>query len=271
MKPPFDRPVFVLGMPRSGSTFLFDLLATHPKLLSWGDEAYPPWAAVDPELGSGEVGDALRVTEPDAERFTEVMHSGVVSHERAGLLIRKGLRRYRLLDKTPPTVLRVRALRSMFPDAIFIHLVRDAPDSIASMLEGRDRALGVRDWPKRHGMDWHFLMPPGWQNHLHHSPAEQFAWQWEVGTGTPLRDLADDYVARVRYEDLVTNPTDVVDDLLTFAGLSMTARVGEACEAMEPSKHTLSAPAPEKWRARAPEIEPVLDDLAELRRELGYL
>ncbi len=267
----FDRPVFVLGMPRSGSTFLFDLLAAHPKLLSWGDEAYPPWSAVDPELGSGELGDALRISEPDVDLFVRVMHQGVLAHERPGFLVRSGFRRYRLLDKTPPTVLRVPALRSMFPDAAFIHLVRDAPDSIASLLEGREKELGVRDWPARHGMDWHFLMPPGWQDHLQESPAAQFAWQWEQGTGTPLRDLGDIEYARVRYEDLVVNPSEVLEDLLVFAGLTMTRSVADACEAMAPSKHTLSAPAPEKWRAHFAEIDPVLPPLAPLRRALGYL
>lgn len=259
---PFERPVFIIAMPRSGSTLLFDLLKVHPKLMSWGDEAYPPWAAVDPDVGSGELGDALRVTRIDVDAYVAAMRAGIAAHHG------RVPRRRRLLDKTPPTVLRVDALRSMFPDAVFIHLVRDAPDSIASLLEGREKRLGVRDWPQRHGMDWHFLMPPGWQQHLGDSPAAQFAWQWEQGTGIPLRDLTD--CARIRYEDLVAQPADAVEDLLEYAGLRMSREVLAACQAMAPSKHTLSAPAPDKWRARAAEIEPVLDGLYDLRHDLGY-
>lgn len=249
-------------MPRSGSTLLFDLLKVHPKLASWGDEAYPPWAAVDPELGGGDFGDAVRVLSPDAEAYKRVMTEGVAAHHG------RVPWRSRLLDKTPPTVLRIPVLQAMFPDAVFVHLVRDAPDNIASLLEGRDLGLAVRDWPKRHNMEWHFLMPPGWQDHLDASPAEQFAWQWEVGTATPLRDLSD--CARVRYEDLVASPAEVVEDLLEYAGLRMSREVLAACNAMAPSKHTLSTPGADKWRARVTEIEPVLDDLAELRKTLGY-
>lgn len=249
-------------MPRSGSTLLYDLLKVHPKLASWGDEAYPPWAAVDPALGSGPEGDALRVDAPDGDAFRRVMRDGVAAHHR------RIPRRARLLDKTPPTVLRVPALQAMFPDAVFIHLVRDAPDNIASLLEGRAHGLGVRDWPKRNGVDWHFLMPPGWQSHVTQTPVQQFAWQWEVGSGTPLRDLTD--CARIRYEDLIRQPEEAVEDLLEYAGLRMSREVLAACRAMAPSKHTLSAPAPDKWRARAAEIEPVLDDLYDLRRQLGY-
>jgi hypothetical protein len=258
----FERPVFIIAMPRSGSTLLFDLLKVHPKLASWGDEAYPPWSAVDPELGSGPQGDALRSATPDAAAYERVMQQGVIAHHG------RVPWRSRLLDKTPPSVLRVPALQSMFPDAVFIHLVRDAPDNIASLLEGRDQRLAVRDWPHRNGMEWHFLMPPGWTDHLGEAPAQQFAWQWEVGTGTPLRDLSD--CARIRYEDLVAQPEEAVEDLLEYAGLRMSREVLSACRAMAPSKHTLSAPAPDKWRERAAEIEPVLDGLAELRRELGY-
>jgi hypothetical protein len=259
----FVQPIFVIAMPRSGSTLLFDLLQGHPKLYSWGDEAYPPWRAVDPEVG-GAYGDAFRPSCPlDAPGVMAAFNEGVAAHHR------RVPRRYRLLDKTPPNVLRTPALAEMFPDAVFVHLVRDAPANIASLLEGRERGLGVRDWPSRHGMDWHFLMPPGWQDHVAATPVEQFAWQWETGTGTPLRDLTD--CARVRYEDLVRQPAEVVEDILEYAGLRMSREVLAACQAMAPSKHTLSDPSPDKWRARAAEIEPVLDDLYDLRRELGYL
>lgn len=258
----FERPVFIIAMPRSGSTLLFDLLKPHHKLYSWGDEAYPPWRAVDPEVG-GEYGDAFRPGSLlNANGVQAAFLEGVVAHHG------RAPRRYQLLDKTPPNVLRVPELSEMFPDAVFIHLVRDAPDNIASLLEGREKGLGVRDWPRRNGMDWHFLMPPGWQEHVTDSPAAQFAWQWEQGTATPLRDLTD--CARVRYEDLVRQPAEVVEDILEYAGLRMSREVLNACNAMAPSKHTLSDPSPDKWRARSAEIEPVLDDLYDLRHDLGY-
>jgi len=261
-------------MPRSGSTLLFDLLSAQADLWSWGDEAYPPWAAIDPQVGGGDEGDAFRVPiDTDAaERATAVMHGGVLAASpRMPWMLRRGIRPYRLLEKTPANVIRVAALARMWPDARFIHLVRDAPANIASLLEGRDVKLAVRDWPRQHGMDWHFLMPPGWQNHLNDSPAAQFAWQWEAGNETALSDLDGLDHALVRYEDLVASPLEVVADLLTFAALKPCAAVTRAAEEMAPSKHTLSAPRDNKWLERQAEIAPVLPRLAPLRRALGYL
>jgi hypothetical protein len=269
----FDRPIFVIAMPRSGSTLLFDLLSAHDRVFSWGDEAYPPWAAVDPAVGSGEEGDSFRVPIDDeaARRAGAVLHGGVVAASPLmPWLLRRRIRRYRLVEKTPANVIRVAALAHMWPDARFIHLTRDAPANISSLLEGRERGLAVRDWPSRNGMEWHFLMPPGWQEHLADSPVEQFAWQWEAGNEAALNDLSGRDHARVRYEDLIANPQDVVADLLTFAALRPSSGIARAVEAMAPSKHTLSAPRDDKWREREAEIAPVLPGLAGLRRALGY-
>lgn len=269
-RPAFDRPLFIIAMPRSGSTLLFDLLASHEQLRSWGDEAYPPWRAIDPALGSGERGDAFDPATLDAtarRRAEAEMHAGVNAHHG------ETRRPFRLLDKTPPNVLRVAALAALWPDAYFVHLVRDAPASIASMLEGRERRLAVRDWPQRQGIDWHFLMPPGWLEHVQEAPAAQFAWQWEVGNRTATDDLAavaPDRWLRLRYEDLIAAPGREVAAVLDLAGLQRSSRIDSAVAAMAPTKHTLSAPSSAKWRERAEEIEPVLEPLAELRSRYRY-
>ncbi|MEY2471708.1 MAG: hypothetical protein QOK28_1037 [Actinomycetota bacterium] len=268
-----DRPVFVIAMPRSGSTLLFDVLRAHEGVRAWENEAYPPWVAVDPSVATGARGDAF---DPDAlddtawRRAEWSLHEGVM---RRGLMERRGRVRYRLIDKTPPNVLRAGALDAMFPDALFIHLTRDAPQSIASMLEGRERGLSVRAWPQKHGHEWHFLMAPGWLGHLDDSPAEQFAWQWWVGNQTAVDDLERiprSRWCRIKYEDFVANAPRMVDDLLAFCYLKPSAAVTEAAKKLAPSAVTLSAPSDDKWRARAAEIEPVLKPLAPLRRILGY-
>lgn len=269
-----DRPVFIIAMPRSGSTLLFDVLRAHEGVRAWENEAYPPWAAVDPTVATGPNGDAFDPDALDDDAATRAewsLHEGVM---RRGWREKRGRVRYRLVEKTPPNILRVAALDRMFPDAVFIHLTRDAPQSIASMLEGRDRGLSVRAWPQKHGHEWHFLMAPGWLGHLDDSPAEQFAWQWQVGNQTAVDDLAQiarSRWCRVKYEDFVVNAPRMVDDLLSFCYLKPSAAVTAAAEKLAPSAVTLSAPSNEKWRARAHEIEPVLADLAPLRRTLGYL
>src|SRR5689334_20522102 len=104
-------------MPRSGSTLLFDLLRVHEGVRAWETEAYPPWVAVDPSVGSGPRGDAF---DPEAlddmawRRAEWSLHEGVM---RPGWRERRGRVQYRLVEKTPPNVLRVRALDQLFPNA----------------------------------------------------------------------------------------------------------------------------------------------------------
>jgi hypothetical protein len=161
----------------------------------------------------------------------------------------------------------------MFPDALFVHLTRDAPQNIASLLEGREQGLAVRGWPAKHDYEWHFLMPPGWLGHVDDSPAAQFAWQWQVGNQTAVDDL--DTVTRsrwcrIKYEDLIVDAPRMLDDLLAFSYLPTSKHVTEAAARLAPSQVTLSAPDEDKWRARAAEIAPVLPPLAPLRTALGY-
>jgi hypothetical protein len=268
-----DRPVFIIAMPRSGSTLLFDLLRSHPGVRAWETEAYPPWAAVDPTVATGARGDAFDPATLDDTAWRRAewsLHEAVI---RRGIRERRGRVRYRFVEKTPANVIRAAALDEMFPDALFVHLTRDAPQNLASMLEGRDKRMAVRGWPARRDLEWHFLMPPGWMDHLADSPVAQFAWQWKVGNETAMRDL--DAVprtrwCRIRYEDLIADAPRMLDDLLAFAYLPRSQRVTEAAAQLAPSPATLSAPDEDKWRASATEIEPVLPPLADLRRALGY-
>jgi hypothetical protein len=240
---------------------------------AWDTEAYPPWTAVVPNVGGGPHGDAFDPASLDADAWQRAewsFHEGVMGR---GPFEKRGRVRYRLVDKTPANVIRVAALDAMFPDALFIHLTRDAPPSIASMLEGREAGLAVRGWPERQGHEWHFLMPPGWLGRLDLSPAAQFAWQWQVGNQTAVDDLANvlrSRWCRIKYEDLVADAPRLVEDLLTFCYLPPSKAVTRAAHELAPTSVTLSAPSDDKWRARAKDIEPVLPQLAPLRKALGY-
>jgi hypothetical protein len=272
----FDRPVFIIAMPRSGSTLLLDLLRVHPDLKSWGREAYRAWKEVDPSVGETERGEVFDAPLDRAarQRVWASLRGGVRAHEGGGFVDRLGWTRYRLLEKTPSNVLRVDALDALFPDARFIFLTRDAPQNIASLLEGRERSLAVRGYPRRIGVDWHFLMPPGFLDHADEPPAQQFAWQWLVGNETALAHLEAVPSARrftVRYEDLIADAEVVLEKLQAFAEVDPSDAVAAAGRELKPSIVTLSPPDEKKWHARSAEIEPVLPPLADLRRRLGYL
>ena len=78
-----------------------------------------------------------------------------------------------------------------------------------------------------------------------------------------LGPLPKDRWTSVRYEDLVADPRATVERLLAFMGLAMDARLADyLSKPLPPSRHTQSAPDPEKWRQNEPEIERVMEGLA---------
>lgn len=278
----FDRPVFILAAPRSGSTLLRELLDKHPDLSAWPREAHPAFASArahvveDGHRWEPEVADeALRRT------LSRELYLGMlVKRREAGLSVSPGqrlaLRPVRLLEKTPANILRVGALARLYPQARFVFLHRDAPASIGSLMEAWETPTGAhaRFFVNGEPKTWMMLAAPGWVQLAEASPAEKSAFQWRVAAQYALDDLGDVPAARVvqvSYEDLVADPTTHLLRVLDHcelrpdpAVLAMATVVGST------GRTSLSIPRPEKWRERAAEIEPQLPALADLRRRLGY-
>ena len=135
---------------------------------------------VDPELVRGE----LTGTAPDfAEAIRRVYALYASSH---------GKRRYG--DKTPPFLMHMRMLAEQFPEARFIHLVRD----------GRDVVLSLRDQP---------FAPSSFTG-----AAEYWAGRVERARQAGER-LGPGRYRELRYEDLVADPERRLRGLCEFVEL----------------------------------------------------
>jgi Tfp pilus assembly protein PilF len=123
---PSRLPVFVVGMPRSGTTLVEQILASHPQV-----------------FGAGELMDLPRLTgnlEPAAglAAFPEAV--AVLSRERLGSLgdaYLDGLRTRapsveRIVDKLPDNFLRVGLIHMALPGARIVHVRRDPVDTCLS-------------------------------------------------------------------------------------------------------------------------------------------
>jgi hypothetical protein len=170
-----EKPLYVAGLARSGTTILLELLARHPHLASHRYRDFPPvltpwfwnWF-VDRASGGIEAaserahGDGIEVTSESPEAFEEVvwmaffpgLHDPAVSsvltadtangkfesfyrdHIRKLLLLRGG-RRY--LSKANYNLTRLSYLRKLFPDAKFVLPVRDPVWHIASLERQHER------------------------------------------------------------------------------------------------------------------------------------
>jgi hypothetical protein len=164
-------------------------------------------------------------------------------------------------DKTPMYMQNLRLLERLFPDALYVHLIRD----------GRDAALSFLAMPRG-------IVTETW---MHPHTAADFACQWhtEVAAARRLGRRVGGRYLEVRYESLVDDVEAVLRPICEFAGLEYEAGMadyaGNVDVSAKPHQQRLTQP-PTKgvrdWRAQMPP-----DDVAafervagDLLRELGY-
>jgi tetratricopeptide (TPR) repeat protein len=112
-------PVFIVGMPRSGTSLAEQILASHPEMhgageLSFWNEAARSWLA----QGGGIVPGAA---------------VGQFAHEYLGLLTSVAPEALRVIDKMPGNVLHMGLIHAALPNARIIHMRRDPVDTCLSI------------------------------------------------------------------------------------------------------------------------------------------
>jgi tetratricopeptide (TPR) repeat protein len=125
---PSPLPVFILGMPRSGTTLVEQILSSHPKVHSLGESAIFATALA----GIGNKSMPRSITEL-ASQWTD---SGI--RRLAKLYLETVQRRApaavtRIIDKTPWNFRYIGLIHAALPNARIIHTCRDPMDSCLSM------------------------------------------------------------------------------------------------------------------------------------------
>jgi uncharacterized protein (TIGR03032 family) len=267
-RPSIVRPLIILCAPRSGSTLLFEQLAVcSPDWFTVGNESHVQIEGIDalkPER-RGYASNVLEAKDATHEIVTQLRARFVSSlRNREGREPAFGAEALRLLEKTPKNALRVPFLRSVFPDARFLYLWREPEESLASMMEGWQSGQFVTyadlpDWP---GTKWSYLLVPGWRELAGRPLAEIVAAQWRTTQEHLLREMEaiePDAIRALNLADFLAKPEETLRAICAFAGVDFDR--APAAE-LPLSLHTLTAPAPGKWRAREGELAPVLPGLA---------
>jgi tetratricopeptide (TPR) repeat protein len=122
-----EVPVFIFGLPRSGSTLLEQILASHPQVYGAGELA----------LGKEsfeQVPKLLRYTEPSSVHMSLISQSVVqqVAESHLQQLRRSSPKAMRIVDKMPDNYLWLGLLATLFPRAKFIYSKRDVRDIAVS-------------------------------------------------------------------------------------------------------------------------------------------
>ena len=266
--PVFDRPVFIVSPPRSGSTLLFETLARAPDLYTIGDESHQLIEGL-PQLNPQSRGfESNRLTVDDA---TPAVADALRHRFFQALRDRDGRRpvagqRIRMLEKTPKNSLRVPFLAQVFPEARFIYLYRDPRQVLSSMIEAwtSGRFQTYPQLPGWTGPAWSLLLVPGWRALIGRPLHETVAAQWATATRLLIDDLlalSADRWTIARYDALVADPAAEIRRLCEASSLGWDHG---AQSPLSLSTYTVSPPRADKWQRHAGEIEAVLPSLAEL-------
>lgn len=114
-----DRPIVVIGSPRSGTTLLGNLLGEHPRLAH----------LVEPRLtwkfGNDAKSDMLRPEDARPEVCRHIRRTFAKVVQDAG--------KERLIEKTPSNALRMEFVERVLPGCLFVHIIRDGVESVLSI------------------------------------------------------------------------------------------------------------------------------------------
>lgn len=233
-------PIIIVGAARSGTKFLRDVLASGS-----GTRAVPYDVNYVWRYGVGWQSDDRLTPDRLTEKQAEFIRRSLSSIAR----LRDG---ETLIEKTVATTLRVPYVDAVFPDARYIHLVRDGRDVVESAMrqwvappDWRALWTKLRGMPLRNldyalwfagnairglgagrkgGKIWGPRYPGIDRDSLSRPLVELCALQWKnsvVLARDGLAGIPEERVFEIRYEDLIASP-DALDQLV--AALSLPDR-----------------------------------------------
>lgn len=274
-RPAADRPVFVVGCSRAGTTLVYKTLSLAPELGSLQRETHEFWAAMHPlherEWCSHAIAAAAA---PDRDRDAVARyfyaHTG----------------RKRFVDKNNQIGLSVPYLLELFPDACIFYVKRSPGDNINSLIQGWARPEEYAEWstalPETLAIDdgrytrWCFFLPPGWRAHTKSSVEEVCALQYRsinqailaAKTSIPASQWTE-----LTYEDILTDPVGSFRRAFDNVGITFTDALRRHCvNVLSNPYNAFSEIRADKWRdgIRRERIERVLPAVADIAARMGY-
>src|SRR6267143_656898 len=235
MQNEINKPIFVVGSPRSGTSILTWCLGHHPNLFPVPESNWMGHFAANVALayqtgaarGDYSIFSAMDVQEEELfATFGESINELILLHrkhlerkrETRSAALKLNARwleatstavgpKRRWVDGTPEYSFYISALRKLFPGALFIHVVRDVQAVVQSMLNFH-RVAGIQ------------LVPN-----------EQEAYRYWLRTVSACLEAEQAYgpnvVYRVRYADLIDNAELAMRSLFAFRKEPYTAKCFE--------------------------------------------
>lgn len=239
-----DKPIFILGTGRSGTTILGVTLGIHQSV-GFLNEPKAFWSYLHQNedlIGSYNENSAfyrLNVSDvtPSMKKKAHRVYGNYLRYSLSDIVV----------DKYPELIFRVDFVREIFPDARFLFLYRDGYDTCHSIRHWSER-LGVEqdgsthDWWGLNDRKWHLLceqivrndkaLAPfadeiaKFDNHEHRAAVE---WIVTMKEGLDLLSKYPNFVKGVKYEDFVAD-ADFREQILHFCGLESDPNFSSYCQ-----------------------------------------
>lgn len=191
--PEVEPPIFILGMPRSGTSLAEQILAAHHAIHGVGERE---------ELAhiSGALGHRLGSERPYPDCMEELglEVSQSLAAEYLAQVSADVLENLRVTDKMPRNFMDIGLIRVLFPDAPIIHCMRDPLDTCLSCY--------VSDFGLRQKFSTGFSELAEYYNAY-----RDLMDHWQSVLDRPVYDL--------QYEDLVAAPETEIPKLIDYCGL----------------------------------------------------
>ena len=266
------KPIFIIGVPRSGTTFLYKVISAHPDV-SWftsndlvdlipssqHESIISNWLKLKFEIGKVPHNEenffasiAYRKSRGKGIRKPVAIEGETFWREFFGLKYTEYLpdpkkhdmlnklekfisknQKSRFLNKAPLHCMRLFALQKCFPDAKFINIYRDPRSVIASSIK-RDVDEGIFDTG---------ISIPNIKKVQNLPQIEKWSWFYKEIMNYILdfsqKQSNDDFFS-VKYEELLINPINTVTKILNFSELSIPPSISNL---IPPIQETT-----EKWK-----------------------
>ncbi|HVV37153.1 MAG TPA: sulfotransferase [Acidimicrobiales bacterium] len=209
--------VFIGGLHRSGTSLLFQVLRDHPEVSGFRatgvreDEGQHLQSTYAPAKAFGGAGKFARKPQAhlvEVDDDTAARHRGELM---AAWSPHWDLARRVLVEKSPPNLVHMRYLQSVFPGARFIVILRHPVTT----------SLATKKWRRTQTL-WSLIR------------------HWVVAHDLALEDAQHlDHFLLVKYEDLVSDPTTTLDTVQRFIGVEPVATLADgAIDASVSDKYT---------------------------------